>query len=105
MYNRKVTEYMAYLYLRSLSFQQVRAILGAWFEDGVITKDALLSAVETVADSLPTSLSLSAWLRPKRSGYYALDGAWLKYRGKDIVLLILFDVITLDVVSYLLSNA
>ena len=32
MYGRKVMEYITYLYLRSLSFNQVRAILYAWFE-------------------------------------------------------------------------
>lgn len=99
MYSRKVTEYMTYLYLRSLSFQQVRAILSAWFGEAVITKDVLLSAIEVVADSLPTNAAVTQWLKPIRSGYYALDGTWLKYRGKDFVLLILFDVETLDVVA------
>lgn len=99
MYSRKMIEYMAYLYLRSLSFQQVRAILFAWFEEAMITKDALLSAIETVADSLPTNAAVTSWLKPIRSGYYALDGTWLKYRGRDFVLLVLFDVETLDVVA------
>lgn len=99
MYTRKVTEYMTYLYLRSLSFQQVRAILFAWFEDTMITKAVLLSAVESVADSLPTNRAVTSWLKPIRSGYFALDGTWLKYRGREFVLLILFDVETLDVVA------
>lgn len=98
-------EYISYLYLHSLSFQQVRAILFAWFEkDEVITKDALISHIETVADGLPDIYAITRWLKPIRSGYYALDGTWLKYRGKDIVLLILFDVITLDVVSYTVAH-
>lgn len=104
MYSRKVMEYIAYLYLRSLSFQQVRAILFAWFEnDQVITKDVLISHVETVADSLPDHFAVTRWLQPQRSGYYALDGTWLKYRGRQFVLIILFDVETLDVVSYKIS--
>lgn len=104
MYGRKVMEYMAFLYLRSLSFNQVRAILFAWFEDSVITKDVLLSAIETVADKLPDAIAITRWLKPNRSGYYALDGTWLKYCGKDIVLLIIFDVKTLDVVSYTVAR-
>lgn len=43
-------------------------------------------------------------LKPQRSGYYALDGTWLKYRGREFVLLILFDVKTLDVVSYTVAK-
>lgn len=104
MYSSKVMAYISYLYLRSLSFQQVRAILFAWFEEAMITKDVLISAVETVADSLPTSEAVTTWLQPTRSGYYALDGTWLKYRGQDFVLLIFFDVETLDVVSYTVAQ-
>jgi transposase-like protein len=100
MYTRKIMEYMAYLYLRSLSFQQVRAIVSAWFEASVITKDVLLEAIEEVADALPKSGEITAWLKPVRSGYYAWDGTWLTYRGEEFVLLILLDVITLDVVAY-----
>lgn len=104
MYSRKVVEYMTYLYLRSLSFQQVRAILFAWFEDAMITKDALLSAIEEATDALPDHYAITKWLKPKRSGYYALDGTWLKYRGQEFVLLILLDVTTLDVVSYVIAE-
>lgn len=92
------------MYLRSISFQQIRAILSAWFDDEVISKDVLISAVETVADSLPEHLAVSLWLKPWRSGLYALDGTWLKYRGRDIVLLIIFDVQTLDVINYLVAK-
>ena len=98
-------EYIAYLYLRSLSFNQVRAILYAWFEkDEAIAKDVLIKHIETVADGLPDHYSVTRWLKPQRSGYYALDGTWLKYRGREFVLLILFDVETLDVVSYTVAQ-
>ena len=100
MYTRKVVEYMAFMYLRALSFEQIRAILGAWFEEDVIAKDKLIHHIEAVADTMPDQCALTKWLKPKRSGYYALDGTWIKYRGTDLVLLILFDVQTLDVVSY-----
>ena len=100
MYSVKMVEYVTYMYLRSLSFNQVIAILGAYYEQDVFTKDRLIDHIEQLADQIPTNEQISRWLKPKRSGYYALDGTWLKYRGKDIVLLILFDVRTLDVVSY-----
>lgn len=105
MYSRKVMEYMTFLYLRSLSFQQVRAILSAWFEQNVISKDVLLSAIEIIADSLPSSYAVTKWLKPIRSGYFALDGTWLKYRGREFVLLILLDVTTLDIVSYVIASS
>lgn len=105
MYGRKVMEYITYLYLRSLSFQQVRAILFAWFEqDEIISKDTLIDHIEIVADSLPDHKMVSRWLKPKRSGYFALDGTWLKYRGRDIVLLIIFDVQTLDIVNFVVAR-
>ena len=103
MYSRKVVEYVAYLYLRSLSFNQVIAILGAFYEKDVFTKARLIDHIEQIADLIPEHLAISRWLKPKRSGYYALDGTWLKYRGRDLVLLILFDVRTLDIVSYIIA--
>lgn len=104
MYTIKMVEYVAFLYLRSLSFNQVIAILGAYYEQDVFTKDRLINHIEQLADRIPTNEQISHWLKPKRSGYYALDGTWLKYRGKDIVLLILFDVRTLDIVSYYVAQ-
>lgn len=53
---------------------------------------------------LPDHYAVTSWLKPQRSGYFALDGTWLKYRGIEFVLLILFDVITLDVVSYTVAQ-
>jgi hypothetical protein len=100
MYTLKTVEYVAYLYLRSLSFNQVIAILGAFYEKDVFTKKALIDHIEQLADQIPDKRKVSQWLKPKRSGYYAFDGTWLKYRGRDIVLLILFDVHTLDIVNY-----
>jgi len=54
----------------------------------------------SVADQLPEHDQITKRLKPQRSGYYALDGTWLKYRGRDIVLLIFFDVITLDLIAW-----
>ena len=104
MYSRKVVEYVAYLYLRSLSFNQVIAILGAFYQKDVFTKDRLIDHIEQIADLVPEHQAISRWLKPKRSGYYAIDGTWLKYRGRDIVLLIFFDVHTLDIVAYSIAR-
>ena len=100
MYTVKVIEYVTYMYLRSLSFNQVNAILRAFYERDVFTKSALMEHIEQLADRIADHQAISRWLKPKRSGYYALDGTWLKYRGDDIVLLILFDVETLDTIAY-----
>lgn len=104
MYSLKVVEYVAYLYLRSLSFNQAIAILRAFYEKDIFTKERLIDHIEQLTDRIPRNEQISQWLKPKRSGYYALDGTWLKYRGRDIVLLILFDVETLDVISYTVAR-
>lgn len=104
MYSQRVIEYVAFLYLRSLSFNQTIAILGAYYEQDVFTKDRLITHLERLTDQLPEQADISAWLKPKRSGYYAIDGLWFKYRGRDLVLLILFDVVTLDLVNYLIAQ-
>jgi transposase-like protein len=96
----QVIEYVAYMYMRSMSFNQVNAILRAFYQRDVFTKSQLMEHLEQLADHIPDHQSISRWLKPKRSGYYALDGTWLKYRGQNIVLLILFDVKTLDTVAY-----
>lgn len=100
MYSIRMVEYVAYLYLRSLSFNQVISILGAYYEKDIFTKNHLINHIEQLADRIPENEDISRWLKPQRSGYYALDGTWLKYRGRDIVLLIIFDVETLDIVNY-----
>ena len=96
----KVIEYVTYMYLRSMSFNQVNAILRAFYERDVFTKSQLIDHIEQLTDRIADHQAISRWLKPKRSGYYALDGTWLKYRGQDIVLLIIFDVETLDTVAY-----
>jgi len=75
------------MYLRSMSFNQVNAILRAFYQRDVFTKAHLIKHIEHITDRIPDHQAISRWLKPKRSGYYALDGTWLKYRGEDIVLL------------------
>ncbi len=101
MYSIKVVEHVAFMYLRALSFNQVIAILGSQFEKKVFTKDRLIHHIETLSDRIPDMKSITLWLKPIRFGYYAIDGTWLKYRGKNFVLLILLDVHTLDIIGYI----
>jgi transposase-like protein len=100
MYTIKVIEHAAFMYLRSLSFNQVIAILGSRYEQDIFTKDRLIRHIEELADQLPGNEQITTWLKPKRSGYYAVDGTWMKYRGRDIVLMVFFDSITLDIISF-----
>lgn len=104
MYTVKVIEHVTFMYLRSMSFNQVNAILRSFYERDVFTKAALLDHIEQMADRIPEHQDISNWLKPKRSGYYAIDGTWIKYRGEDRVLLILFDVQTLDIIVYLVAD-
>ena len=100
MFSVEIIEYAAFMYLRSLSFNSIIAIIRAWYEKRVLSKDILIDHIEQLTDRLPDQDQITKKLQPQRSGYYALDGTWLKYRGRDIVLLIFFDVITLDLIAW-----
>ena len=100
MFEREVIAQAIYMYLRSLSLNSVSDIFRSWFDIDVFSKDTLISHIEEYCDQIPDHFAITAWLKPERSGFYALDGTWLKYRGMDIVLLILFDVKTLDIVNW-----
>jgi len=105
MFDIEVIEQATFMYLRSLSFNNVSEIFRSWFEKDVLPKKILLHHIERLSESLPSNLEITNWLKPTRSGYYALDGTWMKYRGKDFVLLILFDVETLDIINYRIAKA
>ncbi len=100
MFEIQVIEQAAFMYLRSVSFNGVIAIIQSWFNHAVFTKDILIDHIEQLAEKIPNNSEITTWLKPKRSGYYALDGTYLKYRGRGFVLLILFDVVTLDVINW-----
>ena len=104
MFDIEVIEQATFMYLRSLSFNSVSEIFRSWFEKDVLPKKVLLHHIERLSESLPSNLEITNWLKPIRSGYYALDGTWMKYRGKDFVLLILFDVRTLDIINYRIDS-
>lgn len=104
MFTVEIIENAAFMYFRSVSFNAVIAIIRCWFNRKVLSKDILIDHIEQLANSIPSYRKITEWLKPVRSGYYAIDGTWLKYRGRDIVLLILFDVETLDVIHYRMAQ-
>lgn len=89
-------EYVVIVYLRSLSLNATVDLIRIYFEKDILTKETILSFIETVADRLPTLDDIDNLYHPKRSGYLALDGVWFKYRSKNFVLLICFDPKTFD---------
>lgn len=100
MFDFKVVTLTVYIYLRSLSLNKTVEISRAFYEEHVLSKGTILKFIEYVADELPNHKVVTQTFKPIRSGYYALDGTWFKYRGYDLVLLICFDTKTLDVINY-----
>jgi hypothetical protein len=100
MFTVDIIEYAAYLYTRTLSLNSTTDIIQAWFNKEVLDKKTLLNHLEILIDKLPSYGEVTQEFKPKRSGYYAWDGLWLKYRGEDGVLLICFDTETLDILNY-----
>ncbi len=78
-------------------------IVRATLRKDYLTKDTVLDHLEQLIDRLPAVEKISLKFKPLRSGYYAWDGTWLKFQGRDIVLLICFDVVSLDVINYLMA--
>lgn len=97
-------EYAVILYLRSLSLNTTIDFLRIQYERDVLSKQKLLEFIVTVADTLPTLDDIDNLFHPQRSGFLAFDGVWYKYRGLNFVLLIIFDPITFDIISYLIAG-
>ena len=93
-------EWGASVYLKTLSLWNAIDVIQETFETDVITKKVFLKHLEELIDQIPSFGEISTAFKPRRSGYYAFDGTWLKYRGTDLVLLICFDVETLDLIMY-----
>jgi transposase-like protein len=100
MFTRSVIAQAIFMYLRGMSLNATVAIFRSWYNTDIFSKATLIKHIEEYAEQIPGHFEISKWLKPTRSGYYALDGTWMKYRGRDIVLLILFDVKTLDIVNW-----
>lgn len=97
-------EYVVALYLRSLSLNAVVQIVRIQFEKDLLSKQTILEFIEKVADKLPTLDDVDNLFHPKKSGFLAFDGVWYKYRGINFVLLVCFDPVTLDIISYLIAE-
>lgn len=97
-------EYSVILYLRSFSLNTTIDFLRIQYEKDILSKQRLLEFIETVSDKLPTLDDIDNLFHPQKSGYLAFDGVWYKYRGLNFVLLICFDPVTFDVVSYLIAE-
>lgn len=97
-------EYVVALYLRSLSLNATIHVVRLQFEKDLLSKQTVLEFIEIVADKLPTLDDIDNLFHPRRSGYLAFDGVWYKYRGINFVLLICFDPVTFDIISYLIAE-
>lgn len=103
-FSNSFIEYVVAAYLRSFSLNAVIQIIRLQFERDLLSKQTILEFIEIVADKLPSLDDIDQLFRPKRSGYLAFDGVWYKYRGINFVLLIAFDPVTFDVVSYVIEE-
>lgn len=103
-FSNSFIEYVAALYLRSLSLNTAIQTVRLQFEKDLLSKQTVLDFIEKVADKIPTLDDIDNLFHPRKSGYLALDGVWYKYRGINFVLLISFDPVTFDIVSYLVCG-
>ena len=104
MFTVEIIEWATYTYIRSMSLENTRDIIQSLYEVEVLPKNILLKHIETLIDKIPSFYTITKHLQPYRSGYYAWDGTWFKFKGKNKVLLICFDVNTLDIVGYHVAN-
>jgi transposase-like protein len=104
MFTRSVIAQAIFMYLRGMSLNATASIFRSWYDTDIFSKVTLIKHIEEYTEQIPDHFEITRWLKPNRSGYYALDGTWLKYRGRDIVLLILFDVKTLDIVNWRIAR-
>ena len=65
MFDIEVVEQAAFMYLRSVSFNGVIAIIQSWFDKTVFSKDILIDHLERLTSSLPSNQEITAWLKPK----------------------------------------
>lgn len=104
LFDDSFIEYAVIIYLRSLSLNTTISILRIYYEQDILIKATLLRFIEIVADRLPSLDDIDNLFHPKRSGYLAFDGVWYKYRNINFVLLVCFDPVTFDIVSYRISD-
>lgn len=96
----QLLEYATYIYLRSLSINSAIEIVEALHDKDFLEKKVFLDHVEKLIDKIPSMEKITLKLKPKRSGFYAFDGTWFRFGNTELVLLICFDVRTLDLLNY-----
>ena len=103
-FDNKMINWIGFIYLRSFSLYSTVEIVRSFYEKDYLTKDSVLNHLEQLIDRLPSISESTKMFKPIRSGYYAFDGMWFKFRGFNKVLLICFDVVSLDLVNYLIAD-
>lgn len=103
-FNGKMINWIGYIYLRSFSLHSTVEIVRSFYEKDYLTKDSVLAHLEQLVDQLPDISEITRLFKPTRSGYYAFDGTWFKINGANKVLMICFDVASLDIVNYLIAD-
>jgi len=105
IFSIQMIEYSAFLYLRSMSFVKVIETLSAFYDKkNIVEKETLLKHIEEFADLLPSCEEITKHFKPFRSRLYAWDGTWIKLNGENLVIIICFDVVTLDIISYIIAK-
>ena len=97
-------ELVVFIYLNCLSLNTTISIVRATYDIKTLSKQIILGFIEQVADEVPGIDDIDRLFNPKRSGYLALDGTWLKFRGMQVVILVCFDPETFDVISAIWST-
>lgn len=100
----KMINWIGFIYLRSFSLYSTVEIIRSFYEKDYLTKKAVLKNLEQLIDRLPDIAKTTEIFKPKRSGYYAFDGLWFKCNSDNKVLMICFDVVSLDIINYLIAD-
>lgn len=100
----KMINWIGFIYLRSFSLNSTVEIVRSFYEKDYLTKDAVLAHLEQLIDRLPGISETTRIFKPERFGYYAFDGLWFKFQGENRVLMICFDVVSLDLINYLVAE-
>lgn len=103
-FDNKMINWIGYIYLRSFSLHSTVEIVRSFYEKDYLTKSSVLTHLEQLVDQLPDMSGITRLFKPTRSGYYAFDGTWFKMSGLNKVLMICFDVVSLDIVNYFIAD-
>lgn len=99
LWSDSFVEHVVFVYLKSLSLNTTIEIVREYYEENILSKSQILDFLNRVSKAMPSINQIDEIFKPKRSGYLAFDGTWLKFSGKNIVLLVCFDPETFDVIE------